>query len=163
MSTSTELTAVTTEPVTSEPSLPEVVRVACLIAAGEVRDPSATAISVVAAKRELNSRGNGSEWHRMVYRNGSFTYFANGRMPTARYLASERKVTLHGDAYAGEILVQHDRGGPVDAVWLVVGEHHNPTGERKLLVALDWSKQRDGIRAILPTGTHVTVPNPRSR
>lgn len=163
MSTSTELATVTTEPVTSEPSLPEVVRVACLIAAGEVRDPSAPAISVVAAKRDLNSRGNGSEWHRMVYRDGTFTYFADGRMPTARYLASERRVTLRGDAYVGEIAVQHDRGGPVNAVWLVVGEHHNPAGERKLIIPLAWSKQRDGIRVILPTGTHITVPNPRSR
>lgn len=146
------------------PALTEQVRIACTIATGEARDPSANAISVRAAHRDLNCKGRGTEWFRMVLRDGSFRYFSDERMPAGRFLASERHVTLHGDVYAGEIVIEHDRGGPVSQVWLAVDPHPSPTtGKVVKLIKIEWSKQRDGIRCILPTGASVTVANPRSK
>lgn len=158
----TTTTSDVTPPV-SEPTPPESVRIACAIATGEARDPAANAIPVRAAYRNLNSKGNGAEWYRMVYRNGQFTYFSDGRMPTGKFLASERRVTLLGDVYAGEIVVEHDRGGPVNDVMLVCDPFTDSDGDARKFVSLKWSKQRNGIRAILPTGASITVPNPRSK
>lgn len=133
---------------------------ACDVASGAVMTPGdATAIEVTAARRDLNCKGNGTEWYRMVWRDGSWQYFSDQRMPARGFRASDRKVTLTGSVYEGEIFCAHARGGPVDAVRLVVSD---PTGKVKHL-PLQWSKCRDGLRVILPTGTHVTLPDPRGK
>lgn len=151
MDTQTEPTAAAT---------PLHILTACDIASGAVPTPrDATAIELTAAHRDLNCKGNGTEWYRMVWRDGSWQYFSGRRMPARGFRASERRVTLTGSAYEGEILCAHDRGGPVDVVRLVVCD---PTGKTKH-IPLEWTKCRDGLRIILPTGAHITLPNPRSK
>lgn len=139
----------------------EAIITACSIATGERTDPAATAIHVRAAKRDLNAKGNGPEWYRMVWRSGKWSYFSTNRMPAGKFLAAERRVTLYGDAYAGEILAEHPRGGEVTQMWLVTDPHPGENSDTVTLRKIDHVRQRDGLRVILPTGASITLPDPR--
>lgn len=155
------MTAIDAAAATEPPALSLAERVACEIASGvRTGDPSATAIVITAAKKDLNAKGNGSEWYRMVYRGGAWVYFAAGRLPRGTYLASDRRASVAGDVYEGEIVCRHHRGDQVDAVWLVV-DGPRKGGERGFLASLEFTRGRDGLRVILPTGAHVTLPDPR--
>ena len=148
-----------TQATTTDLSLAE--RVACEIASGaRAPDPSTNALDIRAAHRNLNAKGNGVEWHRMVYRDGAWRYFGKGRMPSAKILASDRKVTIRGDAYEGEILCQHPRGAQVDTMYLAI-DGVSDDGKRGYVLEISFERTRDGLRAILPTGAHVTLPDPR--
>lgn len=157
----TNVSAEITAPADTTPGPSLAVRVACDIATGVTKpDSSATAISVVAASRNLNTRGTGHEWYRLVYRASQWVYFQEGRMPKGKFLASERRVTLYGDVYEGEILAGHPRGAAIESVRLVVDEPDDD-GSRGRLISCEWSVTRAGIRVILPTGAHLNLPNPR--
>lgn len=150
----------TTETSTPAP-LPVTVRIACEIAVGEREpDPSAAAHVAAAAHREISARGaTKAEWFRMVWRNGEWSYFAEGRMPTGRYLAADRRVTLRGSVYAGDLVAQHDRGAGVDAVYLVSDEPDD--GDDWSLHTVPFTATRAGLLITLPTGGVITLPNPR--
>jgi hypothetical protein len=107
------------------------------------------------ASKDYNARGRCREhWYRVALRGGEWVYF-EGSLPVGNYLAADRRATLHGDVYVGELIAQHDRGGPIDVVYLV-------TGGDDVIQILEWRKRRDGQLAItLPDGTEVLAPNPR--
>lgn len=128
------------------------ITLACAIARGELTpDPGAAGVQIRAAHRELAMRGSvREEWYRMVWRDGGWRYLGDRR------LEPNRKDTTYDIAYPGELIVQHDRGGPVDAAYLVVATQDKP------LRSLDFTRRRDGQLGIaLPDGSTVVRPDPR--
>lgn len=76
---------------------------------------------VTAASKDYNARGKcRHHWFRMLWAGGSWQYFADERLPSGTYLAADRGATVYGDVETGDVLVQHDRGGKVDIVYVVV-------------------------------------------
>ena len=134
------------------------VQSACDIATGRSpADAGATGTTITGSKKDLNAKGNGPEWHRMVYR-GSWRYVSDDRLPSGRYLASDRRASTSGEVYPGEIVVQHDRGSQVDSAWLACA----PNSEGKSLVTCSFERQRDGqLKFSLPDGSEVVLPDPR--
>lgn len=134
---------------------------ACRIARGEEQpDPNAPGHRVVAGQKNLNGRGRGDWWYRMVYRQGGWTYFSDGRLPTGIFLASDRRATVYGEVFLGELICCHDYGKPVDGVALVVA----PDGGGNVLEWLEYGRRRDGTLSVtLPDGSKVVVPDPRSK
>lgn len=150
----------TNVPETSTPKLPERFQIACDVATGKVpADPDAEGTSITGAKKDLNSKGRGPIWYRMVYR-GGWQYVSSDRLPNGSFLAADRRATVYGDVYLGEIVVSHHRGAEVDEAWLVVG----PDSEGKVLKSITFSKRRDGqMKFVLPDDSEVVLPNPRAR
>lgn len=144
-------------------ALPERVEAACDRAAGDKSAQDADADeaghSVRAGHKYLNAKGRGDWWYRMVWRNGSWQYFSDEKLPTGTFLAGDRKADVHGDVFIGEIVCQHDKGGPVDAMYLVCA----PDEEGKdVLHVVEYRKRKDGQLVVtLPDGREVAVPNPR--
>ena len=137
-----------------EPPTPE--QRASAIARGAARpDPAAVGTKMIAAHKDYNSRGRRREhWYRMAYRNGSWDYIGNERLPSGTFRASERNATTHGDVFDGDILATHDHGGGIDAIMHVV-----VNGKA---VEVPNHRRRDGnLEITLPDGTTTTVPNPR--
>lgn len=135
---------------------------ACASATGTAGIPAdATARHVRAASKEYSARGSRRHhWYRMVLRNGAFEYFADRPLERANFRASERRDTVRGYVYDGEILVQHDHGGPVDAAYLVV-HHVDEDGDEVPVVECKLARVRTGLRVTLPNGVEIDVPNPR--
>jgi len=143
----------------TETMISDRVRLACDIATGKVpADPAAPGKQITAAYKDLSCKGRGPWWYRMVYRNGGWTYFSDERLPMGTFRASERRATVHGEVYPGEIVVNHDKGGPVDIACLVCG----PDEEGRVLEHVEFSKRRDGnLCFVLPDGSEVVLSNPR--
>ena len=135
------------------------IQTACDIAMGRLApDPTESGHRTVGARRELNSKGNGPEWYRMVYRAGAWRYVSDDRLPRGTFLASDRRATVWGDVYSGEIMARHDRGQGIDRVYIV-----RPFGvdDQRLIVCAFVKQRDDNLRVKLPTGDEVTVSNPR--
>lgn len=150
----------TTAPEAATTTISQRVQSACDIAAGRAEaDQAATGAAIVGAKKDLNSKGRGPEWYRMVYR-GGWQYVSDERLPSGRFLAADRRASVHGDVYSGEIVVGHDRGSPVDVARLVA----SPNAEGKVLVPCEFVRRRDGqLGVTLPDGSLVVLPDPRKR
>jgi hypothetical protein len=94
----------------------------------------------------------------MVWRNDQWEYFARERLSPVGIRAATRHQTVYGDVWPGEVLVQHDHGGPVDTAWLVVDNKEKP------IVACEFRPTRDGrLKITLPDGRAIERPNPRRR
>lgn len=113
-------------------------------------------LRVRSAFADYNARGKcRAHWFRLAWRNGAWTYIGE-RLDRVGALASSRHQTVHADVWPGEILVQHDRGGPIDAAFLIVDDAEAP------LELLPIAKRRDGQLAItLPEGEVLVRPDPR--
>lgn len=137
---------------------------ACQIASGEtLADPEAQGVRVCGGFKNLNAKGRGDHWYRMVWRNKVWTYFSDERLPSGSFLASDRRADVKGDVFLGELVCQHDKGGPVDVMYLVITEGGDSAMGK--MQSVEFSKRRDGgFNVTLPDGrTVVVVPNPRSR
>lgn len=151
-------------PVVEQPADPPKValetQAACDIAAGRVQaDPAAIGASIIGAKKDLNCKGRGPQWYRMVWRAGTWQYVSDERLPAGSFRASERRAEVHGEVFPGEIVVGHDRGGPVDSAWLA-----RERVDGKALVTITFAKRRDGNLAFtLPDGSIVVLSNPRAK
>jgi hypothetical protein len=152
-------TVETTEvaPVTISASM----QLACHIAAGRVdADPSACGINIIGAKKDLNCKGRGEHWYRMMYRRGAWQYVSSDRLPNGCYRASERRAEVHGEVYLGEIVVRHNRGAAIDEAYLVDMPESDGGG---CLEEIVFHKRRDGnLTFVLPDGSEVVLSNPRS-
>lgn len=139
------------------------VRIACDIAAGRtLASPGASGTRIVAAKKDLNAKGNGPWWYRMVWRNGSWEYFSTDRLPMGTSRAHERRAAVYGEVFPGELVCSHDKGSSIDdEVNLVCF----PDADDKVLVECGAvTKRRDGqLDIVLPDGSKITVPNPRKK
>jgi hypothetical protein len=144
-----------------ETTISDRVKSACDIAAGRAEAaPDATGTRITGSKKDLNAKGRGPEWHRMVYRSGSWRYVSDERLPRGDFRASDRRATVYGEVYPGEIVAQHDRGCPLDSAWLACG----PDEDGKVLVACDFRRRRDGkLTFVLPDGSEVVTTNPRAK
>jgi hypothetical protein len=151
----------TTPPPTSAPALAATILAACAIAAGRATaDPAAAPVRTRTAHKNLNCKGHGEEWYRMRWDGTQWIYFGE-RLPSGSFRASDRKAEAYGEAYPGDILVQHDRGGAIDAAY-VVTEGHDKGGRMIHVAAGEVCRQRDGqLRITLPDGTEILRPNPR--
>lgn len=140
---------------------PDPIQVACDIAAGRASaDPDAEGARIRGAHKDLNAKGRGPEWYRMVYRGGSWQYVSDERLPSGTYRASDRRATVYGEVYPGEILADHDRGKPVDQIWLA----HARDAEGDALTECEFRRRRDGDLAItLPDGSEVVLSDPRRK
>lgn len=138
----------------------ELLALACDIATNTVEAPESDPVQITAGYKDLNAKGNGAWWYRMVFRQNSWSYFSNDRLPTGTFLASDRRAKVKGDVFLGEIIAQHDRGGSVDCMYLVAP---NPTDEdRPMLLPVKFAKRRDGnLSVTLPDNRKVVTPNPR--
>jgi hypothetical protein len=154
--TTTTTATTTTNDATSAPALPAHVLEACEIAATGAEPPDRPQ-NVRAAHCDYSARGRRREhWYRMVWRDNQWQYYARERLVRVGMLASTRHQTVYGTVWPGEILVQHDHGGPVDVAWLVV-DH-----PKECLVRCELSVTRRGeLKITLPDGRTVVRPNPR--
>lgn len=134
---------------------------ACDIAAGRTpADPAAPSRRITGAKKDKNARGRGPEWYRMVWRGGSWRYVSDERLPSGNFLAADRRATVYGEVYEGEVCVDHDRGGPVSDAYLVC----RPDEGGKVLADCTFARRRDGQLAItLPDGSVILTPDPRKK
>jgi len=141
--------------------LTERVTRAISIATGAVAaDPSERGHTITGAKKDLNCKGRGDEWYRMVLRNGRWQYVSDDRLPSGSFRASDRRASVSGDVYVGEIVVRHPRGGRVESAWLVC----DPGEDGKVLVGCGWGIRRDGQASVrLPDGQEVVVEDPRKK
>jgi hypothetical protein len=139
-----------------KPLAPEIAE-ACELAATD-GEPDGDHITVRAARKDYNARGRCNEhWYRMVWRHNAWQYFSHERLPTGTFLARDRRATVLGEVWPGELVVQHDRGGPVNAVYLVVRQE-------KPLRRCTFARTRAGaLRITLPDGRTVERPDPRRR
>ena len=120
---------------------------------------------IVGAKKDLNARGRGTEFYRMVRRDNRWQYVSTERLPTGSFRASDRRATVYGEVYPGEIVASHDRGGPLDIAWLAVGEGHGPGSPEgnSWGIGIEIKKLRSGLlRFLLPDGQTIDLPNPRT-
>lgn len=143
------------------PTIPARVQGACDVATGRTQpDDAETGTRVTGAKKDLNAKGRGPQWYRMVYRGGSWRYVSTDRLPNGAFLAADRRAEVYGEVFPGEIVVQHDRGSPVDAAWLVAA----PNSEGKCMTKITFAKRRSGDLAFtLPDGSEVVLSDPRGR
>jgi len=141
------------------PAISARVQAACDVATGRTpTDDAATGTRITGAKKDLNAKGRGSQWYRMVYRNRSWQYVSTDRLPNGTFLAADRRAEVYGKVFPGEIVVQHDRGSAVDAAWLVAA----PNTEGKCLTKITFAKRRSGDLAFsLPDGSEVVLSDPR--
>jgi hypothetical protein len=73
--------------------------------------------------------------------------------------ASTRHQTSYGDVWPGEIVAQHDRGKPIDTIYLIVKAPLEPKAMKE---PLEFTKRRDGQLSItLPDRSSVILPDPR--
>lgn len=155
----TAILATVTEPIS------ELVRIACDIATGAAKDPSANAISAKGAWRDVNAKANGSEtYRRALSPGGSWRFVSTDHLPRGMFLASDRKAIVRGDVYVGDLIADYDRSlsrGKSNGeakhdgkIGLVIG----PAADRGPEVEwMDVTRQKDGTwRVILPTGAHLT-------
>jgi hypothetical protein len=135
---------------------PEVIA-ACEIAATDGTPPDRPR-EIRAAYKDYNARGRCREhWFRLVWRDGAWRYLGDRRLASGTFYAADRHDTVMAEVWPGELIVQHDRGGPIDAAYLVF------EGDGRSLVACDLGRTRDGqLRVTLPDGRQVVRPNPRS-
>lgn len=136
------------------------IRRACDIAAGRAAaDPSAPGKRIRAAHKNLNCKGRGDHWFRMVLRGSRWSYFSEERLPAGSFLAADRRCTVYGEVFSGELVCQHDKAKGVDAVWLACEPESSSALEE-----CTFRKRRDGRLAVtLPDGTEVVVDNPHGR
>lgn len=161
----------TTAAAESPEPLPEIVRIACDIATGAAADATAVAIPLRGAWRDVNAKGNGDEhYRRALSPGGSWRFVAAERLPRGMFVAADRKASIRGDVYVGDLLADYDRplrGGRSQ------GEATHD-GKIGLVIAaaskgaeiewLDVARQKDGSwRVILPTGAHLSFSSPAWR
>lgn len=150
----------TPEPIPA-PAIAPRIQSACDIAIGRTpADDAEAGTRIVGAKKDLNAKGRGPQWYRMVYRAGQWQYVSADRLPSGTFLAADRRAEVYGEVYPGEIVVQHDRGAAVDLAWLAAA----PNAEGKCLVKIGFARRRDGkLSFALPDGSEVVLPDPRAK
>jgi hypothetical protein len=134
----------------------------CARAKGEQPIPDdEPGLSILAAHCDYSARCKMREhWFRMAWRNDTWEYIGE-RLSGVGLLASTRHQSSYSDVWPGELIAQHDRGKPVDTIWLVVlvPDSKEPIIRRE---KLQFTRRRDGKLAItLPDGTVLTRPDPR--
>ena len=161
MTTNTTLTQVVQE---ESAAVSEQIRIACDIATGSANDPSAVAIRIRAAWRDLNAKGNGSEtYRRALSPGGEWRFVSSERLPKGAFLAGDRKAAVRGDVFVGDLLADYERslrrGASLgeakhdEKIGLVIG----PSDKGAEIEWMDVVRQKDGTwRVILPTGAHLT-------
>lgn len=136
---------------------------ACMLATGRVGQEAGAkpAGRITAAHKDLNAKGRGAWWYRMVWRSGTWEYYSDERLPMGTFLAHDRRATVQGDVWAGEIIVTHDKGSGLDSGGYLVC---TPDADGKVLVEITWTKRRDGnLVFAMPDGSEIVTPNPRAR
>lgn len=136
-------------------------KVACDIVCGRAAaDPSEEGKVITGAKKDLNAKGKGPEWYRMVWRSGCWQYVSSDRLPSGNFRASDRRASVSGPVYTGEIVAGHDRGGQIDIAWVICP----PDADGKVMVSIEFKKRRDGqLEFSLPSGDKILTPNPRAK
>lgn len=133
---------------------------ACRIARGEepLSDADERLYRVVAAAKNYSARGRRRyHWYRLVWRAGKWVYFSERPLARGTLRAVERRDSVEGVVVLGELIAQHDHGGPVTSVWLVTG----PNGDRKALWPCEFVRFNGQLRIQLPDGARVDLPDPR--
>jgi hypothetical protein len=117
--------------------------------------------SILAAHCDYSARGKMREhWFRMAWRNDTWEYIGE-RLSGVGIHTHTRHQSSYADVWPGELIAQHDRGKPIDIIWLVVlvPDSKEPIIRRE---KLQFTRRRDGKLAItLPDGTVLTRPDPR--
>jgi hypothetical protein len=120
-------------------------------------DTTAQARRIRAAHKDYSAKGRRREhWFRMVWRNGSWQYFGDRRLANGTFYAADRHDTVRGDVWDGELVAQHDRGGAVTDVYMIVD---HPDGE---LMSLTFARRSGRLLVTLPDGEELDLPDPRS-
>lgn len=145
----------------NESTIPQVVARACEVAAGLPRLPEEEKLyRIRGAEKDLNAKGRGPWWYRLVWRDGAWEYVSQDRLPTGTYLARDRRATVYGNVMLGEIVVQHDRGGPIDAAYLVAPSEASEDG-KTILRKIELKRFRGQLIITLPDGRGLELPDPR--
>ena len=132
----------------------------CARARGDETIPAdEPALSIIGAHCDYSASMRRREhWYRMAWRNGTWEYIGE-RLQSVGMRAAERHQTKYADVWAGEIIAQHDRGKPIDSIYLIVKA---PLEPKAIKEPLTFRKRRDGrLDIILPDRTIVALPDPR--
>lgn len=145
----------------AETELSTGLRAACDRAAGRSPvPPDEPTIRLQAAHRDISARGRVREqWYRLALVPGETTprYFSTEREPRGM-LSRDRHWTGYGHVPAGTLLLQHDRGKPIDAVWLV----YRGSDGGEYVKSCHFVRRADGhLGVTLPDGTTIAVADPR--
>lgn len=113
-------------------------------------------MKIRAAHKDYSARGSRREhWYRMVWIDGTWQYFAERKLASANYLASDRHDTAKGDVEPGDLICQHDHGGKVDLMYVV-------TDSEDVLVRLPFSRRGGELRVSFPFEEKPRIlPDPR--
>jgi hypothetical protein len=134
---------------------------ACARARGESPIPGdeAPVGRIVAARKEYSCRGRCQEhWFRMRWSGTSWQYLGERIGGPGGFRASERRQASYTDVWTGDLLAQHDRGGPINAVFLIVPK----SVEADNLAVCKFTRTRDGnLKITLPDGSVIVRPDPR--
>lgn len=142
-------------------------RVACDVASGRAKpDMEASPVRVLAASKDLNCKGRGPIKYRRVYRDGSWGWVSDEKLPRGSFRASERRAEVWGDAYPGDLVACYDAGvsssgyepPKLERIYLLIGEDENGKTRR---VDCEFAKRRDGqVSVTLPDGNKMVVASP---
>lgn len=152
----------TTTPTDTPRAIGPLTIAACEAAYTDTVDDSGPGMEIRAARCDYSARGSRREhWYRMVWRGGEWQYLGDRRLGPVGLRADTRHQTTYGHVWPGELLVTHDRGGPVDGAW-VVRAVADGTDLSKCLVRCEVARTRSGdLRITLPDGRTLDRPNPR--
>jgi len=136
--------------------------IACAIARCEMEplDDEDALVRLRAARANYSARGRCNEhWYRMVSGPGAigWTYFADDRLRPVDMLAATRDQTTYGTVAIGDMIAQHDRGGPVTVIYLVVNRGPKP------LKRCSFVRKSGFFEITLPDGSVITKVDPRGR
>jgi hypothetical protein len=135
----------------------------CARARGERPIPAdEAALQVLGAHCDYSARGSRREhWFRLAWRDGRWQYISE-QLSGVGMRASTRHQGTYGDVWAGEVVAQHDRGKPVDMMYLITHDPNPSHPSQAHKEPLTFTKRRDGRLSItLPDSSIITLPDPR--
>jgi hypothetical protein len=114
---------------------------------------------VCAAQKDVNARGRVREWwYRMLFdpTTNTWRYLAPRRLASGNFLARDRQDAVYAHVAVGDIVAEHDRGGPIKAVYLVQDDAADP------LLRLSFKRYLGRLLVTTSDGSVLDLPDPRS-
>jgi len=134
-------------------------------------DDVASAIRTKAAWRDLSARGSGTESYRRRLPAGTsvWTWVSSDRLPRGTYVASDRRSSVFGESYPGDLLAEFERGqsrGEAKITRFLLVHETGACDDRPthIVTPCDHARRSDGVYCVtLPDGSELLVTDPRWR
>jgi hypothetical protein len=125
-----------------------------------------TQLKIRSAHKDYNARGRCREhWFRFAWINGRWTYdWADGRLGSVGMRAADRHDTTYGAVEPGTVIAQHDRGGKIDVMYVVVAKapiDGDPLEAPGVVINVPFVRKAGKLVADVPFVGRVEYPDPR--